>query len=116
MEKTEEKKRDKSVILNDFKKGILSFNSLENLQDSLNLIDPEYIKSIKLNDTNLNSYTYGFKSLNKDFTSAIQKIEKLAENGDKHSQYSLARLYYWGDKNINQDISKSLNWVKKAIE
>lgn len=56
--------------MNDFREGILNFNSLNNLTELLEKFDNNLVKGVKLNDTNLTCYEYSYQ-LEKNFTETI---------------------------------------------
>lgn len=55
------------------------------------------IKSIIINETDLQRYTYSRNS-KIDYTPCIDLIKSLAEKGDSWTMFSLGLLYYCGDK------------------
>ena len=49
----------------------------------------------------------------KDYATALEKWQTLAEKGDAEAQSNLAVLYYEG-KGVAQDYGKALEWLEKA--
>lgn len=44
---------------------------------------------------------------------SVEQLQQAAEAGDPDAQYALGYLYYYG-KNVPQNISVGLNWIKRA--
>lgn len=84
IEPNEDKARDYKFLLNDFKNGIINFNSLENLKTTLDALDPEFVQGVRWNENCLQCYQFSFRSKS-DFKPVLKKIENFASSGDKYS-------------------------------
>lgn len=62
LETNSDKARDKTILLNDFNKGIINFNSLEILKETLDKLDKKFVKGVRWNENCLKCYQFSFKS------------------------------------------------------
>jgi len=55
------------------------------------------------------------KDVSQDFTKALKRYRKAAEQGEINAQYSLGTIYYVG-KDVPQDYAEAFKWYRKAAE
>ncbi|KRX09491.1 TRAF-like protein [Pseudocohnilembus persalinus] len=105
-EKNKDKKRDKEFILQDFKKGIVNFNSLEQLREIQKKIDNQFIKGVRWNENNLD--------VNRSVEKSLYWVKKSIEQNCPEGKYLLGRIQHNQVERKQEDLDEILALVNSA--